>query len=195
MGLPGAEILVLQEGLIFAAAGVPPEPIAELQAVHRRLHDLLRDPEADDATLREAARAVVAGQLAIGRDHLGGPDLEVTDELLETSLAIWRAPKTMDWIRFDPVPILSQVRTPILVLNGTKDLQIPCDANLAEIRRLLEQAGNPDATVEALDGLNHAFQPAGTGNIDEYQRIDVTFDPGALERIADWIRRHTGLEP
>jgi fermentation-respiration switch protein FrsA (DUF1100 family) len=82
---------------------------------------------------------------------------------------------------------------PFLALNGTLDLQVPCEPDLEAAERLLGEAGNADVTVTALDGLNHAFQPAVTGNIDEYERIATTFDPGALGLIIDWIRSHTGL--
>ncbi|MBI5500211.1 MAG: alpha/beta fold hydrolase [Deltaproteobacteria bacterium] len=193
MGLPGAEILVIQEGLIFAAAGVPAEPIAALQEVHRRLHALLLDPAADPAALRDAARAVVAGQFAIAADHLGAPAHEVTDAELDHAIAVWQAPSTMDLIRFDPVPALRDVRVPFLALNGTRDLQVPCDQDLEAVEQILLEAGNPDVTIQALEGLNHAFQPAVTGNIDEYEQIATTFDPAALELIIDWIRAHTGL--
>jgi dienelactone hydrolase len=192
MALPGGELLVIQEGLILAAAGAPAEAIAELQAVHRKLHELLLDPAADDAAVRAAARDVVERQYAI-QESFGAPPHEVTEEEVDRSLAIWRAPATMDLVRFDPVPGLSGVHVPFLALNGTLDLQVPCEADLEAVRRILGEAGNPDVTVEALEGLNHAFQPAVTGNIDEYEQIDVTFDPEALAKITDWIRARTGL--
>jgi pimeloyl-ACP methyl ester carboxylesterase len=192
MGLPGGEILVIQEGLIMAAAGVPPEPIAELQQVHRRLHELLLAPDTEPATLREAARAVVERQLGIGATYLGQPAQEVTDEFIDMSVAIWTAPAVMDLVRFDPTPILSQVHCPILALNGTLDLQVPAEQSLANVDRLLAEAGNEQATVRALEGLNHAFQPAQTGLMDEYESVDVTFDPGALALITAWIREQAG---
>ena len=193
MALPGGEILVIQEGLILAAAGVPSEPIAELQAVHRELHALLLDPEADEAAVREAARGVIERQYGIGTTYLGAPEHPVTEEEVDHAVLVWRAPATMDLVGFDPVPVLSNVRVPFLAMNGTLDLQVPCEPDLEAADRLVRGGGNTDVTVTELEGLNHAFQPAVTGNIDEYEQITVTFDSGALGIIIDWIRAHTGL--
>ena len=42
-------------------------------------------------------------------------------------------------------------------------------------------------TTVPLEGLNHLFQHAGTGAVDEYARIDETLAPEVLELIGDWI--------
>jgi hypothetical protein len=49
-------------------------------------------------------------------------------------------------------------------------------------------AGNRDATITELPGLNHLFQTAETGSVVEYERIAETFAPSALELITAWIR-------
>jgi hypothetical protein len=36
--------------------------------------------------------------------------------------------------------------------------------------------------------LNHLFQTAKTGAVDEYARIEETMSPRALETIAQWIQ-------
>jgi hypothetical protein len=38
-----------------------------------------------------------------------------------------------------------------------------------------------------MPGLNHLFQPAVRGTIDEYASIDVTIDPAVLALVGDWI--------
>ena len=43
------------------------------------------------------------------------------------------------------------------------------------------------ATVRTMPGLNHLFQPAARGTIDEYAVIDVTVDPAVLALVGDWI--------
>ncbi len=56
---------------------------------------------------------------------------------------------------------------------------------LPEIRRALEEAGNMDAEVMELEGLDHLFQKAQTGNITDYYVIEETLNPRALEVIRD----------
>ena len=38
-----------------------------------------------------------------------------------------------------------------------------------------------------MPGLNHLFQRAQTGAIDEYSKIEITIDPEVLDVIASWI--------
>ncbi len=101
---------------------------------------------------------------------------------------------TTDWfryfVRYDPAAFLSRVDVPVLALNGSLDVQVPADENLAGIRRAL--AHNRDVTVRELEGLNHLFQTAETGKLGEYADIPETFAPVALEIVADWINARFG---
>ena len=93
----------------------------------------------------------------------------------------------MSWfIAWDPAPTLTQLTVPVLALFGDRDLQVHPDANAPAVRTAL--AGNPQASVVVLPGLNHLFQEAETGNPSEYASIEQTMSPVALERIASWIQ-------
>jgi hypothetical protein len=50
----------------------------------------------------------------------------------------------------------------------------------------LKVSGAP-TTVKVMPGLNHLFQRAQTGAIDEYSKIEITIDPEVLDVIASWI--------
>ncbi len=99
-----------------------------------------------------------------------------------------------DWYRYfltyDPARFLTKLTMPVLALNGSLDLQVPADENLAGITRAL--ARNPDVTVRKIDGLNHLFQTARSGAIGEYADIEETFSPLAMELVADWILARFG---
>ncbi|HTX49051.1 MAG TPA: alpha/beta hydrolase, partial [Caulobacteraceae bacterium] len=71
---------------------------------------------------------------------------------------------------------------------GSLDLQVPPDQNLPPIRKAL--AGNPDAEVDELPGLNHLFQDAKTGAPGEYGQIEETLSPAAMDLITNWILKH-----
>ena len=95
------------------------------------------------------------------------------------------------WFRFfityDPKTALRKVKCPVLAINGELDRQVPPKDNLPAIEQALREGGNTHFTVKELPGLNHLFQTAKTGNIDEYARIEETMSPVALETIAKWI--------
>lgn len=96
-----------------------------------------------------------------------------------------------DWmeyfIKFDPAVYLEKVQCPLLALNGSKDVQVLSKENLAGIDKALKKGGNKHFTAQEIMGLNHLFQPATTGMVDEYETITTTFDPATLSLMKDWI--------
>ena len=81
-------------------------------------------------------------------------------------------------------PGLKAYPGPVIALFGGKDLQVSAAANAPIMRKIL--AHDASKTI-ILPELNHFFQPARTGSIEEYYWIETTFDPGAMEIIADWL--------
>lgn len=79
---------------------------------------------------------------------------------------------------------LTRINCPILALNGKKDTQVDCDANI----KVLDQGlSNCKHTTLVLDDLNHLFQHCETGSLVEYQQIEETISPEVLEKITTWI--------
>lgn len=69
---------------------------------------------------------------------------------------------------------------------------MPHELNNPEIEAAFRRAGNRDATVRSLAGLNHLFREAETGSPTEYQSIEQTMSPVALETVASWILERYG---
>jgi pimeloyl-ACP methyl ester carboxylesterase len=88
--------------------------------------------------------------------------------------------------RYDPAPALAAIHVPVLAINGSLDEQVVARENLAGIRAAL--AGNRDVTVRELPGLNHMFQTARTGSPGEYNDIEESVAPAALDLMSGWIR-------
>ncbi|MFM7924406.1 MAG: alpha/beta hydrolase, partial [Planctomycetaceae bacterium] len=86
-----------------------------------------------------------------------------------------------------PGPDLQRVSCPVLALNGERDTQVDPDLNLPAIRSSLAAGGNQQVMIEELPGLNHLFQSCRTGAVSEYEQIEETISPLALQRITDWI--------
>lgn len=77
---------------------------------------------------------------------------------------------------------------PVLVLNGSLDVQVPAKENLAAAREALKN--NPNATVVELPGMNHLLQDAKTGAPNEYNDIEQTMSLAALKIITDWLSKN-----
>ncbi len=113
-----------------------------------------------------------------------------SDNLLRT-LMIYTTPWWKFFIRYNPVPTLEKVKCPVLALDGSKDVQVPPEEDLAAIKSALEKGGNKNFEIHEIPGLNHLFQDAKTGAPSEYSQIEETFSPKALKLIGDWILKIT----
>jgi pimeloyl-ACP methyl ester carboxylesterase len=116
--------------------------------------------------------------------------LSITPAQRDGIIASAQDPWFRYFARYDPAPVLAQIDIPILALNGSLDVQIDADVNLAGLETAL--AHNQDVTLNKLDGLNHMFQTAQTGMMSEYAQIEETFSPDAMALISEWILARYG---
>jgi len=98
-------------------------------------------------------------------------------------------PWTLYLANYDPATTLGRLTIPILALNGKKDKQVSARENLAGFNKLLTKAGNKHFKTMALPGLNHFFQHANTGEVDEYAEIEETISPEVLDIVTKWIQK------
>ncbi|MBN9319105.1 MAG: alpha/beta hydrolase [Caulobacterales bacterium] len=176
-GVPSRALMAAQRAAIMAALGAPPEAITRAQALATRVDDAVLA-----AATPEAARAEVTRLLT----EAGG---EITPAAAQMQAGLIGTPWYREFIGYDPAPALSQVRVPVLALNGGKDMQVVASQNLPGVRAALST--DRDVTVTELPGLNHLFQTAPTGSPQEYGRIEETMSPTALNAVSDWITAQT----
>jgi hypothetical protein len=183
--VPGDEVLELQNRLVLEVQGASEEQIAQQVAFVRALVDALERGDAEAA--RRIARERVEEQLdALPEGQ--APQGEGREVYLEQQLAAITGRPFASFVLADPQPQLQAVTVPTLALYGRLDLQVPAVQNEGAMRAALRIAGVEDATVETLPGLNHLFQPARTGAVSEYGRIETTMAPELLDRVAGWLR-------
>ncbi len=177
-GLRGDRLMVLQGETMARAAGVPEDRIARDKAFNARVVAAVAAARSDAEALA-SVRALVA-------EGVGGRLIPAES----AGLLIQQAGSP--WFRYlislDPAPILRRLRSPVLVMNGALDSQVPPAENLAVMRAALKD--NPDATILEMPGLNHLFQDAGTGALGEYGEIEETLSPAALDTVTAWVVKH-----
>jgi pimeloyl-ACP methyl ester carboxylesterase len=173
--LKGGDLLVTRVREATEKSGATPETV-----------------EAETAKQRALVDAIVgAGNSPDGYDRvlkLVSPDAEPTEQARQEVRGMTGA-----WFRnflsYDPVPTLRALRIPVLALDGSKDVQVPASQNIPALKAAL--SANPRATVTEVPGLNHFFQTAGTGGLEEYAVLTETVSPVALKMTGDWIARVT----
>ncbi|MBM3776207.1 MAG: alpha/beta hydrolase [Acidobacteria bacterium] len=185
-GLPGEQILYLQSDLILKALGAPEEAAAK----NRQLQELAFGALKAEPDLTEAGKKIREALAPFLKDPLTAP----MAKRLEAQLPMTLTPGFRFFLTYDPRPSLGKVRVPVLALTGELDLQVPPKQNLPEIARALEEGGNSRYAIAKLPRLNHLLQTAQTGSPMEYAQIEETIAPLALDTMAEWILRVTGLK-
>jgi len=189
-GVPGREILIAQVQALLLAAGESPESVAKVTAAQQKVIAAVM-ADAPKEELVEHMRGLIQAQLAMADQQSDG---EVDEDIVKMGLAQMDSPWMRWFMKTDPADYLAKVTCPVLALNGTLDLQVPVDQNLPVIERILRETGG-DVTTHRLKGLNHLFQPATKGTVDEYPRIETTFDPAAMAMISAWVLEKVGAQP
>lgn len=184
-GIPIDSLLHLQNRAIAAASGMPGHQIESAIQINRRAFELIKS-NADtleqklSAILSEAYASAIAG---------GTMSQEQADKLIQQQIAQLNSPWMRYFIQFAPREYLTKVKSPVLALNGKKDLQVTSRENLDGIRRAFDSAGNTQVTVKELENLNHLFQHSETGIPAEYATNTETFSNDALNEILEWLRK------
>lgn len=184
-GVPGDEIINEQTMLIARASGDSEADIKTTVDFNKILFAIIReklDSAATAAKLDAATEKLVAGL----PDSLRA-NSEYSAASLKAKVKQMLSPWMLTFLTLDPRQYLRQVHCPVLVMNGSKDLQVPPYQNIPEIKKALGEAGNKQVVVKELPGLNHLFQKATTGSPSEYASIEETVAPEALETILAFL--------
>lgn len=95
------------------------------------------------------------------------------------------------WLEFDPAAVIRKLAQPLLIVQGSRDREVPAaeGAQLAELsasRAKLPPAATRTVTI---DGVNHLFVPAATGAMDEYDVLEArAVSPALASAVADWVK-------
>lgn len=178
----GAEILLSQSRKAGELAGTPQAFLDENEKLASIIYDIIRANTEEEIIKTKITNAL--------NDYKTNNPLSplvphITPVMIAQQLSILKSDWLCNFIRIEPKDYLEKTTCPVLALNGSKDIQVLPDINLKGIKNGL--ANNKDVTTKELDGLNHLFQTAETGNVQEYGKIEETFAPIALEIIKDWI--------
>ncbi len=184
-GVPGSRILEAQGALIARASGQSETAIRETAGLNRKLYAaaLQNLPEQD---LVLSVRTVYMEGIQAMTSLSPAEKAEAQQDATRTAMTL-TSPWFRSFMALDPATYLAKTTVPVLALNGSKDLQVPGEENLAAIRACLPEESRARSRFLLLDGLNHLFQHAGTGLPKEYGDIAQTFSPEALGLIADWV--------
>jgi alpha/beta superfamily hydrolase len=94
------------------------------------------------------------------------------------------------FISFNPQPFLERLDCKVLALNGSKDVQVIAVTNLKGIKQSLQKSKSPKYDVIEIPGLNHLFQTCVQCNPAEYNDLEESFSPRALDLMGNWLKEN-----
>jgi len=149
-------------------------------------------------------RAIVlmAGPASTGRDILRAQQEYAVDSMAHLTgaareSALARAARATDslaattpWMKFfldyDPSIVARQVETPVLILQGATDRQVP-PSEAERLARDFRSGGNTHVTVHVFPATNHLFVADAIGGFDYGKLPSLHVRPEVLGTIADWL--------
>lgn len=191
-GIPGADILLRQQtdpvkGKISKASFEAYYDLTQQTLTTiRRLHQL------PDSVVLDSIRHLYKNWKQGKPDSILAPIRadKVPPELYALSIK----PELEPWLKYfistDPAQFWSQVKCPVLALNGEKDIQVYPDQNLPAIVAALKNAGNRKYKAKKLKGLNHLFQHCKKCTVQEYGELEETFSVKTLKIIGRWLKKN-----
>ncbi|MGL6072600.1 MAG: alpha/beta hydrolase family protein [Fimbriiglobus sp.] len=182
-GVSGEEIMQQQRLDIHKSLGIPEKECLEINEI---LGKFTKISIAEDGTLEERRKKFMAYAQELTPQQRATINAR-TDKDIEVLANRIFDPWNQTFHKLDPAVALKKTRCRVLALNGEKDLQVHAGLNLPAIEKSLKAGLNPPAEFHKLPGLNHMFQPAKTGQVAEYGKIETTFDEATMKRISTWI--------
>ncbi|HNN72629.1 MAG TPA: alpha/beta hydrolase, partial [Ferruginibacter sp.] len=94
-------------------------------------------------------------------------------------------PYMISWFKYDPAIIIARLNIPVLILQGTNDLQI----NVADAERL--HAANAKSELVILDGVNHVLKKVAdmAENQRSYRDPALLLDERLVNAIVGFTKR------
>ena len=185
-GIPGDQLLLLQQELIGKASGSSDTDLQMTKKINSGAFDIVYKSNTTDQ-LKIDMTDYIKKALTDNPDALKQSGMS-EDDFVKLQVSQVVNPWMLYFIKYNPAIALEKVKCPVLALNGDKDLQVAPKENLEAIKEALTKGGNKQVTTIELPGLNHLFQECKTGLPSEYATIEQTFSPIALAEILKWIK-------
>ena len=187
----GYQTILKQVELLLLADGGSAANAKQAVEKQRQVLDLAMDQKWNELEQllitvgHEQFAALPAAQQAAVKD----PD-QLIQSQVAAQLQALKSPWYQFFLRYDPAGDLAKITVPVLAVFGGKDTQVDPATNSEAARAALAKAGNDDVTITTLPSLNHLFQEAKTGSVEEYPLLQPDLSPAFVNTVRDWLRDH-----
>lgn len=186
VGLPADQLLSIQNRNILLEQGVAEPEVAEYVAFIEKAYDLIDIESPKDSLydpLKELCFDFYESRDSTYQQMYGPSSLGFYMGIAGGYLTPW----LRYFINHDPGEYIPQISCPVLVLNGTMDIQVSAVENLTSYEKHLLASQAPFYDVIQLDSINHLFQKVDSWNTNEYYESTETFNEEVMQLISEWL--------
>lgn len=179
--------------VLLASAGRSMKDVI-IDQLTRQFSSAGMDVEAEMKPIRAAMDAFFAGKAVdpeTASKHAGVQRLMA--QIFSPASAVY----ARELYGFDPAVGVAELRVPILVWNGDKDIQVSPDKDARRLHEGAEKAG-VESTLHISPDADHVikFEPTpkaqvGPAQAANYNAADRTLDPNAVKAITAWLEAHS----
>lgn len=184
-GMQGKDVLLGQLEAFARADGETEEGIQKILNFNKPLLEMMASTDDSIQTYVKLHEAVEKDIASKSEEEKKSPEYQ--KDAVDAQINQLMRPAYRFWIKLDSRKNLEMVQIPVLALTGEKDLWVNPKINLPEIEKSLRRAGNKRYKTMELPGLNHLFQHANKGTLEEVKALEETTSPQVLTIIKDWV--------
>ncbi|MFV8440668.1 alpha/beta hydrolase [Flavobacterium sp. LB2P44] len=114
-----------------------------------------------------------------------GKTFELKNPMLASVFRKSVQPYMISWIKYNPQLEITKLKIPVLIINGTKDLQVS-----EEDAALLKKA-KPESELVLIENMNHVFKEIkgdNTENRNSYSNSDLPISKGLPNSIITFVK-------
>jgi pimeloyl-ACP methyl ester carboxylesterase len=184
LGIPSDEMLLLQTNAIAKLNGASDEELQSVGEMNRKIYTAIK--KFDGNELKTEVGKIFLEEMKKSPESQQPSETELQAVIKEETSKIV-IPWLVYFIKINPDAYWSKLKIPVLALNGTLDIQVFSKENLNGIKSSLEKAKNNQFEVVEFPNLNHLFQEAKIGSVEEYGQLEQTISPAVLNKMSTWI--------
>ena len=183
-GIPIDQLLSLQANALAKSNGATPEEIKRSTELNQKIYQKII--LSSETNLQTELKILLTEEYkTFPKDKL--PPEDQLNKLIESQCQQLTSPWFVYFLKWNADEYWSKIKIPVLALNGSLDLQVTPKENLSGIKSNLENAKNKNFEIIELEHLNHLFQEAKTGSVEEYSQLEQTISPIVLDKMSAWI--------
>lgn len=191
-GQATTEILIEQNEAFYTSRGLSKEYVESYKDLYSSIIRLMKNnPDKETAKIKVTAEVenwlkktpanIVVATTGIINDNKKALFIK---ELIEVYGSTW----FHYFLNYEPKQFLEKLTCKVLAINGSKDVQIFSQENLAGIKASLTKSKSKGFQIKEYEGLNHLFQKCNSCTVQEYGTLEETISTDVLKDITAWLK-------